>query len=606
MALKGSVILATLAVTLAGGPRMTAQEQPGTPMELLARSSEALLLTVANPSASLPIVIDRARRMDITVTALTQDLDVTFISPKRARYSVGQNRTGFESWVTVLEGIGANYRAIFTQPPPGSWTLVVGGKSLSKDIHVIVNVLMDSEIFVALVGGEADERVGSVAAFTLAAFDGPNRLRGVAVSATVTTPEGKALPLGFVDDGAGLDLDANDGMYTALLELPLEGEYHVDTTVRGNSGGEFLRKTSAAVRAIRPTASFTGTFVDDVVDDDNDGLFDGITIAPAINVLQNGRYNVIVRLRSEDDIVDGNAFFDLAPGVNSPVVRLRAEELRMAFKKDGPYTVDMLLLEREEAHDRVFVDRRLDVGLTGAHRLQDLQHQRTQITQLVSAGGFDTNQNGLFDQYRATFEVNVELGGSYICYGSLRDGEHFYGAHAYPTFAVGLNRCTAVIDGGEIGKNGVDGAFEIKLDVNGPTSSAAAHAYFTTAPLIAAQFEGGTPDTTPPSLSVSVTPAELWPPDARMVEIVPTIRVTDDKDPSPVVKLGRIETREDIDSLPDNNPDVRVENGRIYLKAQRYGQNEGRTYTIHWSATDRADNRTTATATVRVPHDRGN
>jgi uncharacterized repeat protein (TIGR01451 family) len=124
-------------------------------------------------------------------------------------------------------------------------------------------------------------------------------------------------------------------------------------------------------------------------------------------------------------------------------------------------------------------------------------------------------------------------------------------------------------------------------------------------------------DTTPPDLSVSCSPDILWPPNHKMVEIVPTITASDICCGSNVtvelvsVQMNEGETENTFDPNYDINPesgyigdDIQVVDGRIYLRCERSGQTaEGRAYTITYRATDCAGNTSTASATVTVPHD---
>lgn len=113
-------------------------------------------------------------------------------------------------------------------------------------------------------------------------------------------------------------------------------------------------------------------------------------------------------------------------------------------------------------------------------------------------------------------------------------------------------------------------------------------------------------DTTPPTLTVSLSPATLWPPNDKLVPITATITVKDDYDPAPEIQLISITANEVLDK--DDAKDVQpgTDNRQFQLKAKRAGTNlAGRIYTVTYTATDGSGNKTTASATVTVPHDQG-
>ncbi len=110
-----------------------------------------------------------------------------------------------------------------------------------------------------------------------------------------------------------------------------------------------------------------------------------------------------------------------------------------------------------------------------------------------------------------------------------------------------------------------------------------------------------------PTLEVSVTPDMLWPPNHKYVTVVPTITVSDNFDPNPMVTLVSVESNEPDDGLGDGdtpNDIVINSDGTFSLRAERSGTGDGRIYTITYQATDACGNSTQATATVRVPHDK--
>lgn len=113
-------------------------------------------------------------------------------------------------------------------------------------------------------------------------------------------------------------------------------------------------------------------------------------------------------------------------------------------------------------------------------------------------------------------------------------------------------------------------------------------------------------DNTPPSITVSLSPSSVWPPDGTMYAITATISVHDDQDPNPTVKLVSItcnETLEPGDVAADFGADSRT----FSVRSTRLGQDkDGRIYTVTYSATDASGNTSTAQATVTVPHDQRN
>jgi hypothetical protein len=113
-------------------------------------------------------------------------------------------------------------------------------------------------------------------------------------------------------------------------------------------------------------------------------------------------------------------------------------------------------------------------------------------------------------------------------------------------------------------------------------------------------------DTTPPEFEFSVTPAILWPPNHKMVEITPSWTVSDECDPSPDVSLVSIIAKEGDATIGDGHTsdDIQIgEDGSIYLRAKRSGTGTGRIYNITYQVVDDCGNVTVRSATVTVPHD---
>jgi len=113
-------------------------------------------------------------------------------------------------------------------------------------------------------------------------------------------------------------------------------------------------------------------------------------------------------------------------------------------------------------------------------------------------------------------------------------------------------------------------------------------------------------DTTPPSLTVSLSPNTLWPPNDKLVSVTAAITVKDNYDPAPEIKLESITASEPLAANDVQGAQFGTDDRQFNLVAKRAGTNlAGRIYTVTYSATDASGNKATASATVTVPHDQG-
>jgi hypothetical protein len=116
-------------------------------------------------------------------------------------------------------------------------------------------------------------------------------------------------------------------------------------------------------------------------------------------------------------------------------------------------------------------------------------------------------------------------------------------------------------------------------------------------------------DTTPPTISLEVSPKTLWPPDHTMREVSADIKVTDICDPEPAVELYTLNSSEPDNDTGDGDQPNDIQNAVIgtddrefNLRAERSGTDSGRTYTVTYHATDKSGNTSETSAAVTIPH----
>jgi len=119
-------------------------------------------------------------------------------------------------------------------------------------------------------------------------------------------------------------------------------------------------------------------------------------------------------------------------------------------------------------------------------------------------------------------------------------------------------------------------------------------------------------DTTPPVVTLRMSPDRLWPPNHRMQAVQAVLDIHDACDPAPTVQLVSVTSNEPDNGLGDGDTSgdiagatLGTDDRSVQVRAERAGPGSGRVYTFVYRVTDASGNATQVSATVTVPHDNG-
>lgn len=620
--------LAALPLLLALGgivpPPVTAQDgevDREVNLDLSAHVTRAHLLTPDVSEINRSVPIDDTPNATFVFGSASKTLHISLTAPTGETYTIDQAETPmvhgflFPNPLEEPDATGANYVFDLTDPVPGTWSYTIREPNgLTSSRAVLATFVSSSPVRTGILGGGREYCADREVVLALVTANEDEVLRDLHVEATIERLDDLSVPeqpLSFVDDGSGQDSSAGDGLFTASVLPGAPGEYRVTATVRPaiTAGGPSFERTAVAVFTVHPVfASLDSTFTDRGIDRDGDGLLDTIELSLGVDVTKAGLYNAVAILRSAAGAtVRSSATATLPAGSTALAVPFEADRVRESLGADGPYELAEARLEALDPDPDVSADYAFDLGLTAAYRLDQLERPPILLLPGGFAEGIDANGNGTFDFLDVTFPVELLFSGTYRWSARLVDGagEEITLASNLAFITRGTAELDLRFDGRAIGEHGVDGPYRIKsLIVFGAGESIIVSDALETPAFLATDFEGF--DQEPPEITVTVTPSTLWPVNHKLVEIAVDLRVSDNVDPNPEVRLESITSNQGENHIGDGNtsPDIIVDsNERLFLRAERAGPSDDRIYTLTWSARDFAGNQVFESVEVTVPHD---
>lgn len=495
----------------------------------------------------------------------------------------------------------------------GTWTVEVSGVEGSEIDYAVSSWVQGARV--RLDGGFAEPAIATGETLTLQATlrEQGIPLLDATVHALVSTPAGSMVGVLLRDDGTLGDAVASDGVYSGLQgPVAQPGLHRVLFIAEGADGlgRRFSRETFGLASVSDGNVEVTG-FSDVAHDTNGNGYFDELEVRAQVTVDAPGQYRVLaVLVDSAGRAHQISRSQTLAAGANTVSLRFNGRDL-YRNRTDGPFSLTSLRMAQEGDIDLMPV-LDTDPGYsTAAYNYRSFEHDRIGLVGTGAAFGVDSNGNGLFDSIDIAVDVELEQAGYYSWSAQLSDPTGtrlgFYSGAAY--LEAGRASLLFNFPGEPIGKNGEDGPYFVTdLLAFGGGASLVANQAYAAQPFLASQFEGYVRDRTPPVLRLAADPAQLWPPNHRLVPVTVKVGVEDDHDPQPVVTLVSVQSNEADNGLGDGDTshdvqgaDVGTDDRDLLLRAERSGSGVGRVYTLTYQARDAAGNVATETVTVEVP-----
>jgi hypothetical protein len=227
-------------------------------------SEERFILTVFKPKGK-----------SLKVYAAPPKTELVELTPSLFEQPFANGQLTEHSFGIGLDVMPATTYAFF-DPQPGMWTFKfytteqLQPKPGLPDLYLILGNLSPTRVFCHL--NTYDLQVGQSVGLVARAFDAdsvdpnakgaPDALRETILKAEmdVILPDGNEVTVEMKDDGLSGDLEANDGVYAAAIEVTEPGQYIAQSQIKGvdPKGRAFYRTSEHMFQVVEPVATLTG------------------------------------------------------------------------------------------------------------------------------------------------------------------------------------------------------------------------------------------------------------------------------------------------------------------------------------------------------------
>jgi hypothetical protein len=215
-------------------------------------------------------------------------------------------------------------------------------------------------------------------------------------------------------------------------------------------------------------ANFTGSYTEETVDEEGDGLFNQLGATVGVEVTDPAEYSVLGYLRKDDSTLTSRPLYFSASawsetvGPNTgtyDIMPLFSGEEIFLHALDGPYTMDMVIIDSSGALvDTVSFS-------TAGYSYTDFGELPGRLQQL-SESAQDTTSNGLFDEIDVAVQLETSLAGTYAFESVLQiQDQTIASTSGIMALNTGSNIGHLSIPGTAIAAAGMDGPYMLSIQV---------------------------------------------------------------------------------------------------------------------------------------------
>lgn len=223
---------------------------------------------------------------------------------------------------------------------------------------------------------------------------------------------------------------------------------------------------SGAMADAPQAANLTGEFAARGVDDDGDGLFETLAVDAGVEVREEGRFQVWMRIADAagNQLATGQAEEDLTAGTHTITVSIDGVEIRR-WDADGPYTVTAVdLFVLNEAGATAHRQELLDVLVTEAYASRSFAAPQLEIDGPLRDEARDRDGDGKADAVVVWVGVTAGEAGTYGLSAALDSAQFRYLAFSETEpliLEAGSHELELVFDSLPLRSHGADGPYSI-------------------------------------------------------------------------------------------------------------------------------------------------